>query len=58
MPEFNPTLVTSRWKAYDPDGNFKEIVKLTSKAKARYERMGWTFTRPPRMAVWNAEREN
>lgn len=51
MPEFNPTLIASRWRAYDPDGNFKEIVKLTYTAKLRYEKMGWTFKRPSAQ-VW------
>lgn len=55
--EFNNTLVRSRWKAFDPEGNFKEVVTLTYQAKLRYERMGWTFTRPGRQ-VWKAERES
>lgn len=51
MPEFNNTLVASRWKAYDPDGNFKEVVKLTYQSKLKYEAKGWTFKRADRQ-VW------
>lgn len=41
--EFNNTLVTSRYKAFGPDGVFKEIVTLSNDAKKRYEAKGWTF---------------
>lgn len=45
---FNKPLVKSRWKAYDPDGNFKETVTLSTEAKRRYEARGWTFVRAGR----------
>lgn len=54
MPAFNNDLVASRWRAYDPDGNFKEVVKLTYQAKLKYEKKGWTFTRPDRQ-VWGVD---
>lgn len=44
--DFNNTLINSRWRAYGPDGKFKQVVKLTHASKLRYERLGWTFTRP------------
>lgn len=43
--QFNATYVTSRYKAYDPNGNFREIVSLTNDSKRRYEARGWTFKR-------------
>lgn len=52
--EFNNTLVASRWRAYDPNGNYKETVTLTYQAKLRYERLGWKFTRPG-IQVWGGE---
>lgn len=58
MAEFNPTLIRSRWRAYDPSGKFKEIVTLTADAKRRYEAKGWTFERPQNVQVFKAEREN
>lgn len=45
MAEFNPTLISSRYKAFDPDGKYKEIVSLTNDAKKKYEDKGWTFVR-------------
>lgn len=36
---------TSRYKAFTPEGVFKEIVTLTADAKRRYELKGWTFER-------------
>lgn len=47
--EFNKPLIKSRWKAYDPDGNFKDTVTLTPGAKKRYEDKGWTFERAGRL---------
>lgn len=43
--KFNDTYISSRYKAYDPDGNYREVVSLTNDTKRRYERMGWTFKR-------------
>ena len=43
--KFNDTYLTSRYKAYDPEGKYREIVSLTNEAKRRYEARGWTFTR-------------
>lgn len=40
----NP-LIRGRFRAYDPEGNFKEIVTLSNDAKKRYEAKGWTFKR-------------
>lgn len=39
--------VTSRYWAYDKDGNFKGEVKLNARRKKYYEdEKGMTFTRP------------
>ena len=46
--DFNKPLIKSRWKAYDPDGKFKETVTLSTEAKRRYEALGWTFSRAGR----------
>lgn len=43
--KFNDTYITSRYKAYNPQGEFVEIVKLTNDSKRRYEARGWTFKR-------------
>jgi hypothetical protein len=45
---FNASYVSSRWKAYDPEGNYREIVTLSAEAKRRYEARGWTFKRANR----------
>lgn len=42
---FNDTYISSRYKAFNPDGVFVEVVALTNDTKKRYERMGWTFKR-------------
>ncbi|MFJ9413064.1 hypothetical protein ACIRPT_02720 [Streptomyces sp. NPDC101227] len=45
-PGYSPLSKVSvrRWyKAYDPNGKFKECVQLDSEAVKRYEAKGWTF---------------
>lgn len=42
---FNEAYISSRYKAYDPDGNFVEVVALTNDRKRRYEERGYTFKR-------------
>lgn len=37
--------LTSKYKAFPPDGGQYKVVKLTSAAKKRYEARGWTFER-------------
>lgn len=38
-------MITSRYKAYPPDGGKAKIVELTNDAKRRYEAKGWRFER-------------
>lgn len=42
---FNDTYVTSRYKAYDPDGNYRGPAVLTNDRKRLLEAKGWTFKR-------------
>ena len=42
---FNEAYISSRYKAYGPDGKFIEIVALTNDRKRQYEERGYTFTR-------------
>lgn len=44
--KFNDTYITSRYKAYDKEGNYKGIVTLTNDRKRKYEdEQGYTFKR-------------
>lgn len=43
--EFNDAYITSRYKAWDKDGNYKGVVTLTNDRKRKYEEKGFTFTR-------------
>lgn len=47
MPKngINDACITSRYKAYNPEGKFVEIVVLNYARKKRYEESGWTFVR-------------
>lgn len=46
---FNDTYVTSRYEAWNPDGQkIKEIVTLTNDRKKWYEQKGWRFRRTTR----------
>lgn len=45
--------ITSRYKAYDPKGVYKDIVTLTNDSKLRYEAKGWTFKRTT-LSHWNS----
>lgn len=38
-------MITSKYRAYPPDGSKHKIVELTHESKKRYERMGWRFER-------------
>jgi hypothetical protein len=42
---FNDTYVTSRYKAYDPQGNYRGPAVITHDKKREMEAKGWTFTR-------------
>jgi hypothetical protein len=43
--EFNDAYITSRYKAWDKDGNYKGVVTLTNDRKRKYEERGFTFIR-------------
>lgn len=38
-------MITSKYRAYPPDGGKHKIVELTNDAKRRYEAKGWKFER-------------
>jgi hypothetical protein len=38
-------LITSKYRAYPPDGGPHKLVELTHEAKRRYEQRGWRFER-------------
>jgi hypothetical protein len=43
---FNDTYITSRYKAWRPDGTpVTEVVHLTNDRKRQFEEKGWTFKR-------------
>jgi hypothetical protein len=45
-------VITSKYKAYPPDGGAAKIVNLTNDAKRRYEKKGWRFERTL-LSDWN-----
>lgn len=38
-------MITSKYRAYPPDGGAHKLVELTNEAKRRYEQRGWRFER-------------
>lgn len=42
---FNDTYVTSRYKAFDPEGNYRGPAVITHDRKTALEAKGWKFTR-------------
>ena len=47
-------MITSKYKAFPPDGGEPKIAVLTNDAKRRYEAKGWRFERTL-LSDWNPD---